>query len=149
MGRKRATPSSAVEKHNAEVRQRHAELIDAIIAIRPQWHRAKLADVGRTYGTPEQPGLHDILTALRQADALDASFSQSARGSAFNRHGDRVTVVTPDDPPRAVVDGGKIFYATGKLGTHTATGVETAEYEADDRSRLWADYSGTIVERNA
>lgn len=71
------------------------------------------------------------------------------RGSAFNRHGVRVAIVTSDDPPRSVEDGGKIFYATGKLGTHIASGIETAEYEADDRSRVWADYSGNIVERNA
>lgn len=137
MGRKRATSSSAVERHNAEVRQRHAELIDAILARRPGWSRAKLADVGRTYGSPEQPGLDDILTALRQADAFAARFGGGSHAGP-----------TVGDFPISIDTLGRTYYRTGKLGTNRATGEISAEYEADNHARLWANLAGTKLEHD-
>lgn len=44
----------------------------------------------------------------------------------------------------------KTYYWTGKLGTHVATGRESAEYEAGDHSRLWAFVDdGVVNEPNA
>jgi hypothetical protein len=44
---------------------------------------------------------------------------------------------------------GSRWYHTGKIGTHLATGTASAEYDNGRGERLWADYSGRILSRNA
>lgn len=56
---------------------------------------------------------------------------------------------TVGDFPISIDDAGRTFYRTGKLGTDRRTGEQSAEYEADNKSRLWANQAGTINERNA
>lgn len=56
---------------------------------------------------------------------------------------------TLGDFPISIDTEGRTFYRTGKLGTDRRTGEFSAEYEADNESRLWANQAGTINERNA
>ena len=52
---------------------------------------------------------------------------------------------TPDEFPARVVYGGRVFHRTGKCGTRRADGVRTAEYEADDASRVWLGADGRVT----
>ena len=45
-----------------------------ILALRPTWSRSQLLAVGRLYGSPNNPGLYDILSAVQAADKLAATF---------------------------------------------------------------------------
>lgn len=60
--------------YNARVQADHKKLVDQILARRPSWNRAALLATGKTYGTPESPGLWDILRAVQQADQLDEKY---------------------------------------------------------------------------
>ncbi len=50
------------------------------------------------------------------------------------------------ESPRTVTHKGRTFQRTGKFGTNRATGVPSAEYGAEDGSRVWRDASGTVRE---
>lgn len=82
-------------------------------------------------------------------DAVDAMRTRSQTRTMYDRSGAPVSVTVPTDPPRTIVDGEEVFYATGKHGVHVPTGQPSSEYEADNGCRLWASSSGTILTRNA
>lgn len=53
-------------------------------------------------------------------------------------------------PVYELVDGGRRWTRTGKVGIDRKTCERSAEYQADDgASRLWANYRGVVTERNA
>jgi hypothetical protein len=41
---------------------------------------------------------------------------------------------------------GRTYYQTGKLGRFAKTGEPSAEYEAPNGDRLWANRTGTVLE---
>ena len=47
--------------------------------------------------------------------------------------------------PSSLVYRGKRYHRTGKLGTRVADGVRTAEYEAEDASRVWLGTDGRVI----
>jgi len=56
-----------------------------------------------------------------------------------------LTPVVTDDFPASVVYRGKRYRRTGKFGTRNSDGVRSAEYEADDASRVWLGADGRIT----
>ena len=56
-----------------------------------------------------------------------------------------LTPVVTDDFPAGVVHRGKRYHRTGKFGTRNSDGVRTAEYEADDASRVWLGVDGRVI----
>lgn len=75
MAKQSKAAKKAIESFNKNVLASHAKLIEEILQLRPSWSRGKLQAVGKTYGFPSEPGLHDILTSVRAADALAREFS--------------------------------------------------------------------------
>lgn len=51
-------------------------------------------------------------------------------------------------PVPDVDDDGETYHWTGKTGTHVATGAASAEYDNGRGRRLWARWSGEILDRN-
>jgi hypothetical protein len=72
--REQARAEKLTAKWNAEVLAEHAKLRADILARRPAWDAAVLAEVGQSYGTAPNglPGLRDLLDSVVAADALDA-----------------------------------------------------------------------------
>jgi hypothetical protein len=50
-----------------------------------------------------------------------------------------------DEFPPNLVYRGRRYYQTGKFGTRRSDGVRSAEYEADDASRVWLGADGRII----
>ncbi len=63
-----------VDKWNAQLRVQHTAFREQILALRPGWKPELLDAVVASYGTPEKPGLSNILDTIRAADALAARF---------------------------------------------------------------------------
>ena len=64
-----------VARHNARLHAEHAKYIAEILALRPGWDSAKLQAIGKSYGLPgTEPGLYDILTAVKRVAAFDAAY---------------------------------------------------------------------------
>ena len=66
--------NKSIASFNAKVRAQHAAFIKEILALRPNWDVRKLEAIGKSYGSPSDPGLHDILTTLKNASELDRTF---------------------------------------------------------------------------
>ncbi len=47
--------------------------------------------------------------------------------------------------PTSVNFRGQTYYATGKVGNRIRDNVRSAEYEADDESRVWVGADGKIT----
>lgn len=52
---------------------------------------------------------------------------------------------TGNEFPPSLVYRGKRYRRTGKLGTRNSDGVRSAEYEADDASRVWLGADGRVM----
>lgn len=50
-----------------------------------------------------------------------------------------------DEFPSSLVYRGKRYHRTGKFGTRNSDGVRSAEYEADDASRVWLGADGRVT----
>lgn len=78
MPRKFTAPAATCpfDAHNDRVRAEHKNLRARILELRPGWDPAKLEAVQRTYGRVDSttPGLHDILEAVKVANALEQRF---------------------------------------------------------------------------
>jgi hypothetical protein len=63
----------------------------------------------------------------------------------LQRHPNLKHEPTAGEFPSSVMYRGKRYHRTGKLGTRVADGVRTAEYEADDASRVWLGTDGRVT----
>ena len=72
--RKAAAKPSAVADYNTRIRAEHAQLRAAILELRPSWNREALELVTKSYGSESDPGLGDILLALRAVERLELKF---------------------------------------------------------------------------
>jgi hypothetical protein len=92
--------------------------------------------------------------AQRQDDAGEPPESIVPRPATFplRRPEGTVYVTVPVDWPTSIRHGGKVFYATGKLGHRARDMAQAAEYEAVDGQgrrtgeRVWLLADGTATE---
>jgi hypothetical protein len=63
----------------------------------------------------------------------------------LQRHPNLRSSETAGEFPSSLMHRGKRYHRTGKLGTRVADGVKTAEYEANDASRVWLGVDGRVV----
>jgi hypothetical protein len=65
----------SVDEWNARVLAEHAKIVDQILVLRPDWDRAKLLAVGKTWGSDaDSPGLLFIQQTLQHAAAFAEKF---------------------------------------------------------------------------
>ncbi|MDY3556163.1 hypothetical protein R5W24_005326 [Gemmata sp. JC717] len=63
----------------------------------------------------------------------------------LQRHPNLKHEPTAGEFPASVMYRGQRYHRTGKLGTRVSDGVRTAEYEADDASRVWLGTDGRVI----
>ena len=62
---------------NTRVRAEHAKLRGEILKLAPHFDQAKLEAVTKTYGSPNDMGLNDIVIALRTVARFNERFAVS------------------------------------------------------------------------
>lgn len=72
--KKRNGDAKAVADYNKRLEAEHEKLRDEIINLRPDWSVGALANVTRTWGDPSNPGLGDIVRAIKVVDELAKKF---------------------------------------------------------------------------
>lgn len=88
-------------------------------------------------------------------ELLKLGLIMSAERGAYRMTDAGRVALDADRPPVSIVDGDVTWYYTTKVGADRRTGERCAEYQELDGDgrptgrRVWADFTGKIVERGA